>query len=121
MKTKKELKKEYLRMKPVRGVFQIRNVANNHVFIGCSTDINSLWNRQKFQLNFGSFPNKEFQKSWMETGEDNFSFEIVSELEYKNDEHPDSILRELKELEIIVREEVLKNGGTIINLPKSFS
>jgi len=118
MKTKKELKKEYKELKPQMGVFQIRNLTDETLFIGSSADIPSMWNRLRFQLEFGSFPNQELQQAWTEKGKDNFAFEVLSELEHKEDQTPDLIKNDLKDLERMVREELTANGKVLINPAK---
>jgi len=105
MKTKKELKEEYKQMKFPMGVFQIKNTSNNKVFIDNSIDMSSKWNRHKTELKFGSHKNKNLQKDWKEYGEDNFVFEVLSELK------PDETIqtnynKELQELQQMVIEEL---------------
>ena len=80
MKTRKELKEEYKQMKYPMGVFQIRNLVNGKVFIGCSLDLKATWYSQKLQLNFGNHPNERLQKEWKTQGEDQFIYEILDEI-----------------------------------------
>ena len=47
------------------------------------------WNRHRFQLNFGSHPNKALQADWTKQGEKDFVFEVLSELERKSDDSAD--------------------------------
>jgi spore coat protein CotH len=86
MKTRKEIKEEYKQMKFLIGVFQVKNLSNNKVFIDNSVDVFAKWNRHKTELRFGNHKNRELQKDWNEKGEDNFVFEVLSELK-----HDDSI------------------------------
>ena len=85
MKTRKEIKESYKEMKFRTGIYQIRNISNNKIFIGSSTNLAAIWNRQKFQLNYGSHPNTFLQKEWNEAGQDNFVFEILSEIKQDED------------------------------------
>lgn len=48
MKTKKEIKDSYKQLKFKVGVFQIRNIINNKIYIESSTDLVAIWNRHKF-------------------------------------------------------------------------
>ena len=98
MKTHKELKEEYKLYKSPKGVYQIRNKKNRKILIGSSTDLKAIWNRQRAQLNFGSHPNKELQKEWNENGEDSFEYEILAEINEKDDEKKD-YKKEVRELE----------------------
>ncbi len=87
MKTKKELKNEYKQMKSPMGVFRIRNIVNGKILIDSSTNMNSKWNRHKTELRFGTHRNSELQKDWKQFGEENFIFEIVSELKQLEEEN----------------------------------
>ena len=84
MKTKKELKAEYNLIKPKIGVFQIRNIVNGKIYVEGSVNLDKIWNRHKGELKFNGHRNVTLQKDWNEFGEDNFLFEILSEI--KEDE-----------------------------------
>ncbi len=105
MKTKKELKEEYKKKKPVAGIFQLMNVKNEMVFIEDSLNIYSKWNRHRTELRFGSHRNKRLQKDWNEFGEENFVFSILSELEIKEDDNL-NLNDELKLLQQMIEEEL---------------
>jgi len=105
MKSKKELKDEYKQMKFRVGVFQIRNTVNDKIFVGSSTDLLAIWNRHRFQLNFGSHKNAELQKEWKEFGEDKFIYEILEEIEQK-DESITDYSKDVKALEEMYLEEL---------------
>ncbi len=105
MKTKKELKEEYKLMKIPTGVFQIKNIANNKVLIDNSIDMESKWNRHKMELKFGNHRNRTFQKDWNDHGENNFVFEVLSEL-IKSEEENINYNKELKTLQDMVIEEL---------------
>lgn len=77
---KKELKKEYKQSLPPMGVYQIRNLANEKVFVATSVNLPGVFNRDKVQLNAGSHPNKRLQSEWKEYGSDGFVFEVLDEL-----------------------------------------
>ncbi len=105
MKSKKELKNEYKLMKFPTGVYQITNTVNNKILIGCSTDLNAIWNRIRTQLKFGSFMIDEMQKDWNTYGEDKFRYEILSELKQDDPEKTD-YSKDLKVLEEMYLEEL---------------
>ena len=105
MKTKKELKEEYKQLKIPMGVFQIKNIRNNKVLIDYSIDMESKWNRHKMELKFGNHRNKNFQKDWNEYGEDDFVFDVLSELK-KSEEENTNYNKELKTLQDMVIEEL---------------
>jgi len=98
MSTKKEQKEAYKQMKFQMGVFQIRNLTNNKIFIDNSTDIHSKWNRHKMELRFGNHKNLALQQDWNASGENNFELEILAELK-ENEEQTVQYQRELKALQ----------------------
>jgi hypothetical protein len=98
MKSKKELKDSYKEMKFKVGVFQIRNTINNKVFIESSTDLVAIWNKHKFQLNSGLHTNKKLQNEWTEFGQENFVYEILSEIKQDETQIID-YRKEVKQLE----------------------
>lgn len=105
MKTRKEIKEEYKQQKHKMGVYQIKNISNGKIFIGSSLDLIAIWNRQKMQLKFGNHPNTALQQEWKEYGEENFAYEILSELK-QDDAKEINYPRELKALEEIYLEEL---------------
>lgn len=109
MKSKKELKDSYKEMKFQIGVFQIRNTENNKIYIESSTNLIAIWNRHKFQLKSGLHPNPYLQKEWTEFGEENFTYEILSEIKQDETKTID-YSKEAKQLEIMFIEELQPFG-----------
>jgi hypothetical protein len=105
MKTRKEMKEEYKQMKFKMGVFQIKNKLNYKVFIGSSTDLKAVWFAQQLKLNTGMHPNYDLQKEWKEFGAENFTYEILEEIE-QNEEKPVDYAKEVKALEEMVIDEL---------------
>lgn len=112
MKNRKELQDEYRQLKPKMGVFKIQNKANGKLLVEGSTNIPSLWNRYKFDLKLGSCLNKALQADWKEFGADNFVFEILSEMEHKDDADTD-YKKELELLKQMVIDELKINQEDI--------
>lgn len=77
---RKALIREYKERRPAMGVFQVRNLASGKVFIGASTDLPSMLNRQLAQLRLGMHPNRELQADWDALGADSFAFEVLDAL-----------------------------------------
>jgi len=92
-------------MKIPMGVFQIKNIKNNKVLIDHSIDMESKWNRHKMELKFGNHRNRSFQEDWNEYGEENFVFDVLSELKNRENENI-NINKELKTLQDMVTEEL---------------
>ncbi|HEY8532027.1 MAG TPA: GIY-YIG nuclease family protein [Limnochorda sp.] len=97
---RKELIREYKNTPKPAGVFRVRNTAQNKSFIGTSTNLPAMLNRQRFQLETGAHPDRELQQDWNELGPDAFAFEILDQLEPSKepDTDPTEDLRVLKAL-----------------------
>lgn len=87
---KKRLKKEYLETPRPMGVFLIRNMANEKVFLGAGLDLVGTMNRHKFQLTRGIHPNLRLQGDWNEFDSSNFAFEILDQITPRDDPAFDS-------------------------------
>jgi hypothetical protein len=68
-------------------VFRVRNTVNGKSFIGVSTDLPSMLNRQRAQLGMGLHSNRALQEDWNTLGPDKFEFEVLDTL--KPPEHGD--------------------------------
>lgn len=79
-KSKKELKKEYQQNPPAMGIYQIRNLVNEKIFVGSSMNLRGIFNRSPLELKAGRHFNKRLQADWNEFGGENFAFEILDEL-----------------------------------------
>ncbi len=77
---RKRLIREYKETPRPAGVFRILNRANGRVLIGSGPDLPGILNRQRFQLEMGSHPDKELQRDWSEHGADAFEFETLDVL-----------------------------------------
>ncbi len=97
-KRRAELKEKYRSMEKPTGVYQIRNNVNGKVYIGSCVDINSMFNRLRFELNTGLERIPQLLRDWKEYGEGNFSFEILEKLKIKEAEFQD-VKHELQKLE----------------------
>lgn len=105
----KEIKNQYKQKKFRKGVFQIRNISNGKIFIGCGKDLDKNWNSHHFRLKMGMHEAKELQKEWNELGEDYFVFEVLGELKEKEDVNADYD-KDLKELVTLFIEELKPFG-----------
>jgi hypothetical protein len=77
----RRLKKEYQSNRRPMGVFLIRNMANEKVFVGVGLDLAGIINSHKFQLKMGVHRNRGLQRDWNEFGGESFAFEILDQLE----------------------------------------
>lgn len=85
MKSRQDLKREYKeRIKPA-GVFQVKNLATGRVLLGSSLNLEGPLNAHRFMLSIGQHRNAELQGDWNECGEDNFVFEILETVKWRDD------------------------------------
>jgi hypothetical protein len=109
MSDKRQLKKEYKKAVRPMGIFLIRNVATDKVFLGSALNLNGGINRHKFQLAAGSHPNRALQEDWKLLGEGNFAFEIIDQCEPPDNPALDSRV-ELEAMESMWMEQLKPYG-----------
>lgn len=66
------------------GIYQIRNLINNKVYIGSSKNIQKRFITHKRLLRKNKSPHVALQRAWNKYGEDNFLFEIIKECSIEN-------------------------------------
>jgi group I intron endonuclease len=66
------------------GIYQIRNLINNKIYIGSAVDINQRWGVHLHQLKNGIHHSSHLQRSWIKNGEQNFILEILEEIDNVN-------------------------------------
>lgn len=113
----KALKKEYQQSQTPMGVFQIRNMVNEKVFVGSALNLPGIFNRHKVELKMGSHKNKALQAEWNEFGADKFAFEILDELTPVSDPQHD-YREDLTHLEDLWLEKLQPFGEQGYNEPK---
>jgi hypothetical protein len=118
MKSNKAFKDDYKQKKFRIGVFQIRNTINEKIFIGSSVNLEAAWNRNRSELNFGGHRNESLQKEWKEFGEEAFRFEVLSEIDQKDEENTD-YGREVKKLEEMFVDELQPFGEKGYHRPRA--
>jgi group I intron endonuclease len=114
---KKELKKKYKETLTPMGIYQIKNLVNGKIFIGSSKNLPGKINSNRFQLQMGSHMNKELQKDFVSSGENNFFFGILDYLEPKEDPKYD-YTEDLKVLEEMWLEKLQPYAGNGYNIKK---
>ena len=97
---RKTLRRDYKEGRRPMGVFRVRNTANGKSLVGSSTNLPGMLNRQRWQLDLGTHPNRELQKDWNELGPDAFVFEVLDTLTAPEqpDYDPSDDLRALEQL-----------------------
>jgi hypothetical protein len=113
----KRLKKEYQSSRRPMGVFLIRNLVNDKVFVGVGLDLLGIINSHKFQLKMSVHRNRRLQSDWNDFGEENFAFEILDQLEPRADASDDG-REDLSFLEELWLEKLQPFGGRGYNKRK---
>ena len=111
---KKQIKKDYKLQKQPTGIFAVHNIPDNKMYIGTSKNLPSVLKRFEFTLKMGSFPFQELIDDYKKLGKDNFEIKVLDEIEIK-EETEYEIDRELKTLEEMWVEKLLKDGATFYN------
>ena len=66
------------------GIYSIRNLINNYIYIGSSINLEKRKNHHFRRLLLNKHGNDHLQKSYNKHGKDNFVFEIISYIEDKS-------------------------------------
>jgi hypothetical protein len=114
----RRLKKEYQSSHRPMGVFLIRNMVNDKVFVGVGLDLPGIINSHKFQLKMGVHRNKQLQSDWDELGSESFAFEILDQLEPRADASDDG-RKDLRFLEELWLEKLQPFGARGYNKQKA--
>ena len=114
MDRKKELKRQYLQMKPTMGVFTISNMATGEVYLEATKDLKSRMNSTPCKLNAGSHPSRPLQIQWREYGEDNFKMEVLDTLDYDKDDEKRDYSDDLEVLRTIWEERLIREGKSMM-------
>jgi len=61
------------------GIYCIRNIINNKVYIGQSVDIKRRWRGHRYDLNSNKHPNVHLQYAWNKYGKESFEFKVIHE------------------------------------------
>ena len=115
---KSAAKKEYKEAKRPMGVYRIRNTRNHKSYVGFDRDLPARINRHKAELKFGSHRNRELQEEWNSFGESALQFEVLDELDHKEDSET-SPIEELRVLAEMWIRKLEKAGDSVVNLQPS--
>lgn len=67
-------------MKDVSGIYLIKNIKNQKIYVGSSSSIFSRFRKHKSALNSNTHGSKELQKNWNLMGSHCFDLEIIEEM-----------------------------------------
>ena len=103
---RKTIKKDYRAISKRASVFILKNNINHKVYIGSSVDLKKPGHRLLWELDRGSHPNWKLQEDWNKLGKENFSFEVLEEMEDKG-----KSLDDLKEELILLEKMCIEKMG----------
>lgn len=63
----------------ISGIYEIKNIITNKIYIGSSKDINKRWKIHIYLLEKNKHNNIHLQRSWNKYNKENFIFEIIEE------------------------------------------
>jgi hypothetical protein len=72
-------------MKRLSGVYMIRNRINGKMYIGSAVDLRVRWSLHKWELRHHKHNNPYFQNAWDKSGEQNFEFKVLEEVDPVNE------------------------------------
>lgn len=75
------------------GIYQIRNLVNDKVYIGSAVDFGKRWNSHICSLNDQHHHSQKLQRAWDKYGIDAFKFEILEELVFPVN-YPKALVKE---------------------------
>jgi hypothetical protein len=77
---RKALIREYKQRRPPMGVYRVHSTATGRSLVAAATDLPSILNRHRFQLQTGGHPTRALQADWKEHGAESFVFEVLDTL-----------------------------------------
>jgi len=104
--------REYKETPRPAGIYRVRNTVTGRSLVGSSLNLPGMLNRQRFQLENGSHPDRELQIDWNKLGPDAFEFEILDQLESK-DESEKRIAEELCVLLTMWLDKLMSSGESL--------
>ncbi|WP_199533598.1 GIY-YIG nuclease family protein [Romboutsia maritimum] len=96
---RKEAMYEYKERTTTGGVYKITNTVNNKNLIRSEIDLRGMKNRFNFSMSTNSCINPKMQKDWNEFGSKVYVFEVLEEIEMKDDITILEFKKQLKDLE----------------------
>ena len=110
MDRRRELKRQYKMTRPDMGLFIVRCNNNSKVLVQATPDLRTVQTGILIRLGSNMHPNRELQKEWNEFGEQAFSMEVLETLAYDEDASKTDYKEDLKLLQSMWEEELIKEG-----------
>jgi len=111
---KKEIIKEYKNQKHPAGLFIVKNLPENRIFIGKSLNLPAKIRGITFELEMGSHTYSNLAQDFKRLGKEKFEISILDQIEVK-DETDKELSSELETLEDMWVEKLKNEGITFYN------
>ncbi|MDD3927773.1 MAG: GIY-YIG nuclease family protein [bacterium] len=106
MDKRKELKDQYKQRVIRGGVYRIVNTVNGKYILGHAVDLKAALNRFDFAVANNSCIHYDLQEDWKEFGARAFAFEVLEEIDKKQDQSQKEFKEDLETLEELWREKL---------------
>lgn len=84
---KKELREAYKNYRPDMGVFSVRHIRADKVYLEATANLKGKINSTVFQLNMETFRlNKGLNKDWKKYGKEAFEVKVLETIDYDKDD-----------------------------------
>lgn len=114
--TRRDLTRQFKETRRPMGVYAIRNLADERVFVGGSMDLPAAMNRHRFELERRGHRHRALQQDWLRLGAQSFQFEVLATVKERDDPAYDH-RAELEALLQAWREELGAFGDRGYNTP----
>ena len=101
---KKKLRQEYKERPVIGGVFALRNSRTGKQLLGATQDMAGRRNRFYFARQAGVADIPKIKEDWQKYGADSFSFEVIEELEKKQEQSAQAFAEDTRVLLAIWKE-----------------
>ena len=82
---RRELTRQYKQAGPAMGVYAIRNLLTDHVYVRASLNLEGAMNRDRFELALKGHRDKRLLEDWWRFGAENFRFEVIDTIRKRDD------------------------------------
>ena len=82
---RRDLTKQYKQTLPPMGVYVIRNLVNDRVYVRAGLNLEGAMNRDRFELALKGHRDKRLLEDWWRCGAENFRFEVIDTIRKRDD------------------------------------
>lgn len=109
-KNRSEIKRNYKESNRPMGVYQIKSIKENTIYLGSSKNLDGIKNRHIFELKINVHKINELQSVWNEVQENGIEFKVLEYIKPQDDLNY-NYTEDLKLLEEIWFDKLIKEGN----------